>query len=177
VKRHARRSEFRRLEETPFDWIRRFQLQYIGQHDMGAIEGARQKIKRIDETGTERRNAIGCCLVETIRRTAVMKAGVGKDCMAVMLWMEEGDIIASAEFLPHKREWITVDSGGRHLEFPEAYSPWFLSPLFVAGPAVVKGDGGWIVGNIHFRIHAPDSRGDQGPRVYFGSQRRLSPPS
>lgn len=166
--------QVRRAEETPFDWRSRFAVQAIGDIDTTEIERTRQAIKALD-VGIDRSDAISRLLVETIRRTSRKKATtVGADCMVVRLWRRANKSVAEVEFRPVARGHVSPRRTGQPLSFPAAYSPWFLAPGFIASPAIVKGDGGWVIGNdVEFRIRAPDS----GPGAYFGSQDRPLPPT
>ncbi|HUM15851.1 MAG TPA: hypothetical protein VL086_09185 [Candidatus Nitrosotalea sp.] len=166
-----------RGEQTPFDWRTKFSLQAIGDVHPGEVTRLRGSIKAVEEQGIERRDAVTRLLVETVRRTSEQESStVGADCMVVRLWRDGAKAIAEVEYRPMTRERVTIERTERPFSFPAAYSPWFVSPGLVYSPAVVKG-GGWTSGNVEFRILVPDTRGEEGPSAYFGSQERQPPPA
>lgn len=176
-KRPGKGVQIRRSEDTPFDWRTEFILQFVGNADISEIEQTRADIKATTIEGEARRDEITRRLVDTVRRISDKRVGVGRDCMAVRLWRDGLDVITEARFDPETRHTLAVQVSEENFTFPAAYSPWFISPAFVASPAVVKGAGGWTVGRIQFRIHAPEYPSDSGKRLFFGSQDRRPPPS
>lgn len=165
-----------RAEETPFDWRTRFAVDGIGDVDWAEVERMRGALKTLEEQGIERRDAITRLVIETVRKTSERKDTVGADCMVVRLWREPGKAIAEVEYRPVTRERITIEGTDSTFSFPAAYSPWFIAPGFVTSPSIVKG-GGWIIGDIEFRILVPDTGAEGGPKAYFGSQARKPPPT
>lgn len=155
-KRPGAELEVERAEETPFDWGRRFAVQHIGDIDQAEIERPVRAMKALEEEGIDRRDAITRLLVETIRKISEKKATVGADCMVVRLWRQGSKAIAEVEFRPVARGRVSIEG---------------------TEPAIVKGHGGWTIGDVEFRIRAPDARAEGGPAVYFGSQDRPPPPA
>lgn len=177
TKRPGAEVKIARAEETPFDWRTQFIVDGIGDIDGAEVGRMRRAIKALEEQGDQRRDAITRLLVETARRTSEHKSTVGADCMVVRLWRDADKAIAEVEYRPVTRERVTVERGvDRPFSFPAAYSPWFIAPGSIYSPAIVKG-GGWITGNIEFRILVPDAREEGGPMAYFGSQDRPPPPA
>lgn len=167
-----------RGEQTPFDWRRSFALQCLGDADSALVRRAVQTIKELQVEGLNRRDAVTEVLVDTLVRTAEGRPStVGGDCMVVRLWRERGSPVVDAEYRPRKLHLVTARVPGSEFSFPAAYAPWFISQTFVASPAVVRGDGGWTIGDVRFRIRAPNSRDFGGPSVFFGSQEREPPPT
>jgi hypothetical protein len=76
-------------------------------------------------------------LVYALRRTADRKAGVGKDCVAVVL-ASNATVI---RFRPFRRQFAIV-SARAPLPRSAAFFPWIIGPTVIMQPSLATGGGG-----------------------------------
>ncbi len=121
-------------------------------------------------------------LVWAVRYVAAKSAGVGPDCMCILLPNPDVQPELFVRYEPVTEERAVITGGERDVEVPAAFAPWFVGPRIHAPPAIIIGGGPspFTLGDIRPILQAPPvPQQASGPRIVFAfsSQRRPEDPS